>query len=423
MRKKSLLVFAVLLIVTGIAAAVEPDSDIWWGSNYTQGNFIYGGTLSFEWKDADTYDMTAGFGVFPQVEMILYKPVVAGFSPIDFGLALRGHTGIFFRILDNSVSDPTFPAGLGILGTVHFGFKGFTVHFSDFNDVPALFFNFLSRFDYFVELGAAFDILRASNSSPFGFAAATGFNYFVNDHFMLRSAYTYWNGFSGVSIGGSYKIGSGQKTKDVNINLNPLYYQIYLARFYSLYWYSFYPGGFYFDDSGYREGQGTVWEVTSKGNTDVLQIEKALLKKNSDGSKWWKIRFTSDGEEIVYEFLLDKDYNLVKLRFKDADSGAVKEYSLTDRDRRKYDKQKMRQVTTSEYKDWSKGKERISVPAGTYNTEYLYHKEDTDVYSWWITGSVPGTLVKFFQEDSEDKITGVLKKITEKNRSELDTLF
>jgi len=160
-----------------------------------------------------------GFGLFPQAELFLYKPVIAGFSPVDFGVAARGHVGMLFDV-GSSNSDAIIPIGVGALGTMHFGFKGFNFHFSEFNDTPIIIFDYLSRFDWFMELGIAFDVNINTVGDPLGIAAVTGLNYFVKDNFMLTSSYTYWNGLSGFSIGGSYKIGPSQKTKDVSIDLD-----------------------------------------------------------------------------------------------------------------------------------------------------------------------------------------------------------
>lgn len=340
MKKQSILI-AVLLLLINAAVFAQEDSDIWWGSNYMPGNLVAGGTFSFEsnpWPD-DRYlssgGYAAGFCLSPKAEMILYKPVISGVSPVDFGVAAKARVGMFFRVLtETQNSDPWFPIGVAAYGTAHLGFKGFNVHFSDFGDTPTVLFGYLSRLDYYLNLGLAVDLVREpeSDSSPIGIAMATGLNYFVKDNFIITTEYTYWNGFPGVAIGASLKLGKGQKTKTVKIDLNPLYYQAYLGQFYALYWYSFYAGGFYFDDSNYKEGEGTVWRLTSKEDPeDFLDIEKDLLKINSDGSKWWKVKYTDEGDEIVFEFLIDNSYNLIKLRFRDTDTGKIKEYEPSEK--------------------------------------------------------------------------------------------
>ena len=414
----------IFLVSIGAAVFAEDSQEVWWGTNYMMGNFLYGGTASIE---ADNGMMTsttgnAGLGVLGKIEMILYKPVMWEISPFDFGVAAKVRTGIIFPFNESDSSDPWFPLGVAAFGTAHMGFKGFNVHFSDFGDAPVLFFNILSRFDYYMNMGLAFDILKAPGSKSIGFAMATGVNYFVNENFCLTTEYTYWNGFSGFAVGGLYKLGKGQKTKSVDVDLNALYYQIYLGQFYSLYWYSFYAGGFYFDDSSYKEGEGSVWKLTSKSNPgENLLVDKALLKINSDGTKWWKVKYSDDGDDIVFEFLIDTDYRIVKLRFRDADTGKIQEYEPTDKDIVTYSKEYMRTFTDSDYSEMKTGTEKVKTPAGIFLADHLVYTEEEADYEWWIIDKVPGNMVKFSWYDSDDKVTGILEKITKGNRSELKT--
>ncbi len=431
--KKITIAAITLLVITVTGIYAQDTSDVWWGTNYMPGNITVGGTLSFEsdpWPNdvyLDAGGYAAGFCISPKAEIILYKPVISEISPFDFGVGAKARTGIFFHVLTpTSTSDPWFPLGAAVYGTAHMGFKGFNVHFSDFGDTPTVLFSYLSRLDYYINLGVALDISKepGSVSGPVGLAAATGFNYFVNDNFFVTTEYTYWHGYSGVAIGGSIKLGKGQKTKTVDIDLNPLYYQMYLGQFYSLYWYSFYAGGFYFDDSNYKEGEGTVWKLTSKKDPeDILIVDKSLLKVNDDGSKWWKVKYDDEGDNIIFEFLIDQDYTLVKLRFRDADTGKIKEYEPSEKDIVKYRQEDMRTVTDSDYSDWNTGAEKISTPAGTFKADHLVYTEDNADYEWWITEKVPGNMVKFFWYDKDDKITGILDRITKNNKSELNTEF
>ncbi len=425
---KKLLIFVVVFFI--LIFSMSADEGVWWGSNYMPGNFVYGGTFSIEsdyWGDLSSVPSNgyvAGLGFAPQVEMLLFKPSFASISPIDFGLAVKGRTGFFFRNYLSTVSDPFFPVGIAALGTAHFGFKGFNLHFSDFGDTPTTLFGYLSHLDYFVNFGLALDIIKENSSASFlGFAAATGVNYFVKDNFMLSAGYSYWNGMSGVFIGGSYKMGKGQKTKDINVNIDPFYYKIYLAQFYSLYWYTFYAGGFYSDDSNYKVGQGTEWTLKSDNNSDELLLKKALLKTNSDGSKWWQVKYIDDTDELKYEFLLDKDYKMLKFKFIDEDTGEIREYSPNDASSAEYNKETMVEISDTDYKSWKQGTERISTKAGSFNADHLLYTEDDSkfVHEWWMVNSVPGQIVKFKWKDDTETMTGELTAITKNNKSELDS--
>jgi hypothetical protein len=329
--KRIISIGIIFLIITFTLSAAEKD-EVWWGSNYMPGNLVLGGTFSIEYEPFDGPDsipaggVEMGLGIAGQAELLLFKPIISDFSPMDFGVAAKVRTGFFFREYPSpqDSSDPWFPVGVAAMGTAHFGFKGFNLHFSEYSDSPVNFFNILSRLDYFINLGISMDIIKENSSAPaFGLAGSTGLNYFVNDNFMVNSGYSYWRGLNGFFIGGSYKIGPGQETKDVSIDLDIYYYQLYLAQFYSLYWYTNYAGGFYFDDSNYKEGQGTEWKLSSSEDNDELIMKKALLKLNSDGSRWWQVKYAEGSDEFIYEFLLDKEYNLLKLKFIDEDTGIL----------------------------------------------------------------------------------------------------
>ena len=423
--KRVVSISIILLIITFTVSAVEKD-EVWWGSNYMPGNVAIGGTISIEsdyWSSLASIPSggyESGFGVAGQAELLLYKPVFGAISPVDFGVAAKARTGFFFRNYGSSSSEPWFPVGAAVMGTAHFGFKGFDIHFSEFNDSPINFFNILSRFDYFINLGVAFDILNGDSSyGPLGLAGATGVNYFVNDNFMVNAGYNLWNGYSGYYVGGSFKIGPSQKTKDISIDLDILYYQVYLAQFYSVYWYTNYAGGFYFDDSNYKEGQGTEWKLTSSDDNDELIMKKSLLKLNADGSRWWQVKYIDGSDDFIYEFLLDKEYNLLKLKFIDEDTGRVREYTANEDDLAVYKTADMRAIDDSQYKEWKTETVKIKTDAGTFTADHIVHPEEDLSYEWWISSDVPGEMIKYEWKDSEETITGELIDITSGNKSEL----
>ncbi len=422
-------IYAVVLffIASGVFAGDTGDTgDVWWGSNYMPGNFLVGGSFGYESESDDSLSSDAGgLRIGPDAEWLLYKPVFSGISPFDFGVAGKVRTGIFFRDYGSYTSDPWFPLGVGVLGTAHMGFKGLGFHFSDYKDTPNAFFGYLGRVDYFFELGIVFDFITEPDSSDhLGITAGTGINYFINDRLTVRVGYSYWNGFGGFRVGARLKFGKSQKTKDISVNLDPLYYRLYLGRFYSMYWSSFYPGGFYMDDSNYKEGQGTVWELASKESGDVLAMEKILLKIYDDGSKWWKVKYRDGGDETVYEFLLNSRHDLVKLRFRDEHTGKIREYTVSgDEPETVSGMERMRMITDSDYHEWNTGKEKVSTEAGIFTADHLVFKDDASRYEWWVSADVPGNLVKFSWKNDSDAVSGILVRIIENGRSVLNTKF
>ncbi len=411
--KRIITTLIILLVLTFTVSGSEENT--WWGSNYMPGNFLIKGDLGFE-----KYNNISSLSFYPEVEIILLKPYFGGISPVDLGLAARGHIG--FGSSSNTL-DSNLSAGVGVFGTFHFGFRGIGSHFTEYNDSPSGLFTQLNKFDYFFEIGPVFDLLTHDGSGLIGLGMVTGINYFVNDNLAITIEANLWHGFAGGAIGGVYKIGSSPEIRKIDISLDidldPLYFQVHLAQFYSIYWYSFYAGGFYFDDSNYKEGQGTSWKLSSGNGKDELVVKKALLKLNSDGSRWWQVKYSSGSDELVYEFLIDNEYKLLKIRFLDEDSGKVREYITTEDDFRAYNSTDMREITKSDYKEWDKGTIEIKTEAGKFTADHLKYEEDKVSYEWWISEEVPGEMIKYEWKDSEETMTGELINITSGNKSEL----
>lgn len=418
--KRIVVVLTVLFALTFTLSSAEKES--WWGSYYKPGNFIIKGAVGYEVSND-----IAALGVYPEAELMLFKPHFGGLSPMDFGVAARGHIGFGFS---DSTLDSSIAAGVGVFGTFHFGFRGIGSYFTEYKDSPSAFFSQLNRFDYFFEIGPVFDFMTYDDRGLAGLGTTTGVNYYITDNFAVTLEANLWHGFAGGAIGAVYRIGPSPniskldiKIESVSIDLSPMYMQIYLSQFYSIYWYSFYAGGFYFDDSNYNEGQGTEWRLTSNEDKDELIIAKALLKVNDDASGWWKIKYGNGSDKIIYEFLIDKDYKLLKLRFIDEDSGEVREYTATPEEIESYSTADMREISESDYKEWNKGIVNLQTDAGSFETNHLQFTESAADYSyeWWISDAVPGRMVKFLWKSTGESMTGELIKITSGNKSELNS--
>ncbi|MEA1911800.1 MAG: hypothetical protein U9N32_09040, partial [Spirochaetota bacterium] len=158
-------------------------------------------------------------------------------------------------------------------------------------------------------------------------------------------------------------------------------------------------------------------------DNDELIISKALLKVNSDESRWWKIKFESGSDKIIYEFLIDKNYNLLKLRFIDEDSGDIREYIASPEELEAYSTADMRSVEDYEYEDWKTETVNIKTDAGTFTADHLiYPVDETGVnYQWWISNEVPGKMIRYEWKDSEETMTGELIKISNGNKTDLNS--
>ncbi len=210
-----------------------------------------------------------------------------------------------------------------------------------------------------------------------------------------------------------------------------------------------YAGGY--DD--YSEGQGVVWEVTSKqdGEEERFEIERAFLKSLDDGSQWWLLRHSSQNDEIIAEALLDTDYQLLKFRYRDPEYDRIREWTPqyekeeetpeeTDQEAEEsYSKVENYSdaMIEGDYTPYVKGSESVTVPAGTFETQYArvevdYTESDPEtgepigetdklIYEWWISEEVPGNMVRYsWSRPSEGvTLTGHLKAITTNRQSQL----
>ena len=147
----------------------------------------------------------------------------------------------------------------------------------------------------------------------------------------------------------------------------------------------------------------------------------------NDGSKWWKISFSNDDMELLYEVKTDPQYRVVMFRFRDSAEDQSGEYTLKPEEIENMNPTETYVVTEDEYAEWIQSKEKVTTPAGTYNTDYVttgYTDGQYDwTYNWWINEKVPGSLVKFRWENSDEEwYQGELIKITSGNRAELGSL-
>lgn len=405
--KKAILFMVVLLSCS--AGAFAQDEGVIWGSWYSPGNLVLTARGAYEIPSV----YSGGLGVYPGAEIIVHKYRFEDVAPLDFGIAARGHLGISF---DDDL-DNTLTAGIGGLATMHIGFRGL-----DFID-PVI----LGNLEYFAEIGAGVDLIQYDqDNSALRFCTMTGFTYFLNESTAVSAGYNRWGDISGGFIGVQLKVGpspnvdSTQLAADIRSSGRIMMTQVYVSQFYALYWYAFAAGGFYFDDSTYEVGQGTIWSLTSADDEQEVRLEKALLSVEEDGSKWWRVGFTQEGSELIYEYLISPEYQLIKMRFKDVGQNKVGEYEF-ESEAGQHGPTAVEAITREEYAEYRTGTESLRVGAGTFECdllEYSYSADaDTWNYNWWVSEEVPGSLVKFYWvlNEGEEWMQGELAEITSGN--------
>ncbi|GEM_PF-1185338 len=198
---------------------------------------------------------------------------------------------------------------------------------------------------------------------------------------------------------------------------------------------AFYMGGYGFAPDDFEEGQGATWRIEAVDRDDVSSFtaERALLKRNDDGSSWWYLKFDADEAPAVeYEVLLSADFVAREMYVQDPETGEVRhhefsfdEEELAEADRGDESVEDIGYQTgyfyTEAWEPYRQQTERITTGAGRFETDLLlftardaqkYADEDQEEYAnveyrWWVTREVPGELVRFEYRDLDEG--GVLR--------------
>jgi hypothetical protein len=201
----------------------------------------------------------------------------------------------------------------------------------------------------------------------------------------------------------------------------------------------FFIGGFNPDIFDLAETQGCAWRLESKDKDDkessVVESERAFLKKNADGTSWWYLSWKTEDEEWAFEALMDSGMMAKKIRYYNADVKRIEEAVFEESADQKASKgtkaDKAAQeekapppespssdMTVKDLARYSKGKEKVSVGAGSYQADKLvWELKDEEsgkkaTYTWWVDAKAPGGLVKFVWSGSDgDSLKGELSSM------------
>jgi len=396
--KKILLTTFLLLLSFQIIAAEE----VMWGSNYKPGNFILGITGAYETENSAPAG--TALGLYPGAEIVLWKPTVGKFAPLDFGLGVTGRAGIPLN------KDSGFSLGAAFIGTMHIGFRGFDVPFSEY----------LDKLDFYAHFGFCYDFIH-QDGGQFGTVATSGVNYFLDENLNLGISYTGWGngetGYDGVGIHVRYRIGDRPVVKGMTgvwegyqKGITALESMGPVSQFYALFYYSVYSGGYYWNSQTYREGTGAAW-IFSSEDGESFHVERTMLQRTLEGD-WWSLLFYTDTERVEYEFFLSNEQQISELYYTDS-NGQAQKHIFSDSPELGY----MDEEAVIEWDDlvsMSSEKENVTVPAGSFSDCLLVEMTvDNQQNQWWFSdrNDVPGRMVKFYSEDGSDILTGELERI------------
>ncbi len=194
---------------------------------------------------------------------------------------------------------------------------------------------------------------------------------------------------------------------------------------------AFYMGGYGFTPGDFEEGQGATWRIEAVDRDDISSFtaERALLKRNEDGSTWWYLKFDADeAEPVEYEVRLSTDFVAREMYVRDPETREVRYHEFTfdeeevaEADRGDESIEEIGYQTgyfhTEAWDQYRERSERITTGAGSFDTELLlFTAEDAQVYvdedetdyrqveyRWWVSRDVPGELVRFEYRDLDDE--------------------
>jgi hypothetical protein len=418
MARKALVTLAGLLLLI-VAAGIAADEQL-----PAVGSYYMPGNIAFSVSGQVTLDSGFGVRVLPGIEYLFHKIRPGDAFAIDFGAGVRGLAG-FHRYSSFDLGYTVF--ALAPMVTAHMGFRGLGFVGAEY----------LEPLDIFVGLGPGYSLVSptgewgglVSPRSGLGIASVSGFNYFVTDSIAVSLSASYFGTFGstyagafGTGIGVVFKTGPkeplGARERvvvpraDGPVFGGAMMYNMFVA----LYWSTTWMSGFWYDDATFVEGQGVRMIQRYRDGRDSEEIEhtRALLRINADGTKWWRFEFDDD-EPIAFEALIDDELRLLKIRYLDPGSDRVVEYAPNDP---RVWRQTAEASTGSDVEPVRVGSERITVAAGTFNTERYHFRDDQIDFTWWVSDRVPGQIVQYKgQSPDADEMTGELLEILSGVRS------
>lgn len=208
---------------------------------------------------------------------------------------------------------------------------------------------------------------------------------------------------------------SEESSFDMSMFLGPeLQFGLVYASYFML-------GGYGFGEDNFRDGEGIRWSVTSNQDDKEIVVTRARLKTLGDGSAWWSLRGAADGDEYYYEMQIDKEFNVLNVRYRNPDTGAIDQFSLDPSS----DEEEYETFDESDYSPFIVGNEQIRTKAGSFKADHIVMEdpESNGRYEYWIADRVPGYSVKYRFENTEENqiFTGELVDIRGGYRTELDS--
>ena len=391
MRKSILVV--VVLVGTALMAYGQSEQTLpWFGTHYQPGN------TSFSLEGGVDFGTAVSLAAVPSAELIVTKFRPFDLFSIDVGLAARGIAA--FRFAE---AGTTITVGGAPLAMFHAGVR----------ELEGSYGTVLNMIDFYTGFGLGYLVaLGAGGGGSLAWANANGVNIFLSDSLALRVGTSYFSPFSGglgafsTNVGVTFKVGPaeeiGESLTFAVPDLEGMSGEVMYATFSSFYALAAISGGYLPSDDTFEVGDGTVIrQVFVDGNDQqTILLFRALLHDGAE-SEWWRYEFEVDEEAFAFEAEIDADGEILMIRYEDQATGDVVLYEPADPSRF----QTFRDLETirseEEMESLIVGQERISVEAGSFQTDRVEATEEGSSFTWWLSGDVPGRVVQFEGESAD----------------------
>ncbi len=191
---------------------------------------------------------------------------------------------------------------------------------------------------------------------------------------------------------------------------------------------AFIVGGYGVELENFAEGEGSTWRVESGDDNEYhsYTVERAVLKKNEDGSSWWYFRYQPEDDEqsIEYEMKMTSALKPMEMYVRDPETGYVNHRVFSYQEQEAELKEGEEEIEEAGFRtgsfyveNWEDYREReeiFSVGNYTFNATVLHYEgieeegdEDVSV-RWWLAEGVPGELLKYEMVNKSEggKVTG-----------------
>ena len=124
---------------------------------------------------------------------------------------------------------------------------------------------------------------------------------------------------------------------------------------------------------------------------DPIVMERAYLKEQDVGKQWWRVSWEDSEGSWIWEALIDPDSSeMVRMRARDADGN---EGEVPVSGQAVY--MAPMELTEESVQGATVGKEKVTVPAGTFQTDHVVYMTGDGQAEFWLAPQIPGGVVKY----------------------------